>query len=256
MAKPKKKTVAKKSTAVQRVPRTDPADMNPNQLVALAVQQNADIDKLEKLMDLQERFNKAEALKAFNFAMADFKKETIEITKDATVSYPTTKGKTTYDHATLNHIAKSIDGPLSDVGIIYRWNTNQEGNSVTVTCILTHDLGHSESTTLTAEADSSGGKNSIQAIGSTVTYLQRYTLIAACGLTIGGMDNDGHEPKDTITEVLAGNLEQLIKDCGANQKRFDEWLFSTFDVKQYSDLSQEEFNTAVSKLKAKKNKGR
>jgi ERF superfamily len=60
-----------------------------------------------------------------------------------------------------------------------------------VTCILTHQMGHSEETTLAGAPDNSGSKNSIQAIGSTVTYLERYTLLAATGLAAANGDNDG-----------------------------------------------------------------
>jgi hypothetical protein len=66
-------------------------------------------------------------------------------------------------------------------------------------------MGHSEETTLKAIPDTSGSKNSIQAIGSTVTYLERYTLLAAMGMAAAGMDNDGRtvdeEQKPKISEA-------------------------------------------------------
>ena len=52
--------------------------------------------------------------------------------------------------------------------------------------------------------DTSGSKNSIQAISSAVTYLQRYTLLAATGLStseLGNLDNDG---RGTGAETPAG----------------------------------------------------
>ena len=51
-----------------------------------------------------------------------------------------------------------------------------------MTCVLSHRDGHFEETTLTAGRDDSGKKNAIQQVGSTITYLQRYTLKAALGL--------------------------------------------------------------------------
>jgi hypothetical protein len=230
------------------------ADMNPNQLIALAVQQGADLDKLEKLMDLQERFNAGEAKKAFNNAMSVFKKAAIVITRNADVKY----SGTSYSHATLDHISKAIDEPLSDVGISYRWNTDQKDDgSVSVTCILTHDLGHSEETKLTAAPDKSGSKNPIQAIGSAVTYLQRYTLIAACGLTIGGMDDDAvSQVHPRITEDQVKELEKKLADSGADKKLFDKWLFTETKVKSYAELDETQFAAAIimldKKSKAKK----
>jgi hypothetical protein len=44
---------------------------------------------------------------------------------------------------------------------------------------------------MSAGADSTGNKNNIQSIGSTRTYLQRYTLVGALGLSTADEDNDG-----------------------------------------------------------------
>ncbi len=77
---------------------------------------------------------------------------------------------------------------LAAHGFSHRWDTKQADGRIEVSCILTHNLGHSESTTLEASPDSSGKKNAIQQVASTVTYLQRYTLLAACGLATKDMD--------------------------------------------------------------------
>jgi hypothetical protein len=61
---------------------------------------------------------------------------------------------------------------------------------VKVTCILSHKDGHREETTLSGPFDHSGNKNAVQAIGSGVAYLQRYTLKAAVGVA-AGHDDDG-----------------------------------------------------------------
>jgi hypothetical protein len=61
---------------------------------------------------------------------------------------------------------------------------------VTVSCIISHRAGHSEENSLSARHDTSGNKNPIQALGSAVTYLQRYTLKAAVGVAAAA-DDDG-----------------------------------------------------------------
>ena len=64
----------------------------------------------------------------------------------------------------------------------YRWRTTSEINQpVSVTCIVSHRSSYSETNTPSAGRDDSGKKNSIQQVGSTITYLQRYTLKAALG---------------------------------------------------------------------------
>jgi len=165
--------------------------ITPMVMLHMAVQQGADIDKLEKLMALQERYEKNEATKAFNQAMGEFKALGITVSKDSRVSYTTDKGTTEYVHASLGNVCNVLGPAMAKYGLSYRWSTNQgEGGRIKVTCIISHRLGHSESVSLESGPDTSGGKNNIQAIGSTVQYLQRYTLLAATG-TATEYDDDG-----------------------------------------------------------------
>lgn len=177
---------------------TTPAD-----LLRMAVEKGADLDRLEKLMDLQDRWEKDQARKAYVAAMAQFKSEPMVIGKDKHVSFATQKGKTEYDHATIGNVTAVICAGLAKHGLSHRWDVDQQdGGRIVVTCILTHELGHSERTTLKAGADDSGGKNSIQAIASTVTYLQRYTLLAATGMaTSDQADDDGRQPQAPIEYI-------------------------------------------------------
>ena len=68
---------------IQKNEQAGIVQLNPNQLVQVALEQGADLDKLEKLMDLQQRWNKEQALKSFNVAMSMFKKDVPEITRNA-----------------------------------------------------------------------------------------------------------------------------------------------------------------------------
>lgn len=172
------------------VPTVIPA-MNPMQMLGHAVQQGMPIETLRELMQLKKEWEADEARKAFVAAMAAFKANPPEIVKDKHVSFTTNKGTTQYDHATLGSLCASIIKGLAAHGISHRWETAQQENRIKVTCVLTHAQGHSESVSLHSAADDSGGKNSIQAIGSAVTYLQRYTLLAATGLAALDQDDDG-----------------------------------------------------------------
>lgn len=200
------KTEPVAQVAIERVAVT------PMELIQVAMNQNADVDKLEKLMELQLRWEANEAKKAYVAAMNAFKAAPPEIVKNKKVEF----GNTTYNHATLDHVCDKITGALSKQGISHRWRTNQSDGVVSVTCILTHFLGHSEETTLSGCPDTSGSKNAIQAIGSTVTYLERYTLFAATGLAAANSDNDGQGAPawDKLQEFLdaistAPNIEVL-----------------------------------------------
>lgn len=166
-------------------------DNSPASMIRLAVSGGADLDKLEKLLSLQIRYEENEAKKAYNEAMSKFKANPPKIVKDRLVHYETTKGITSYKHATLGNITECISSELSKYGLSAAWTTNQNNNQISVTCKITHSKGHSEETLLCAPADMSGSKNVIQAIGSTITYLERYTLLAMTGLATYDQDDDG-----------------------------------------------------------------
>jgi len=160
------------------------AAVTPMSLVQMAVEQNADLDKLERLMDMQTRWEANEARKAFNAAIAKFRAECPPIKK--------TKQAHNSKYAGLSETVEQIKPHLEACGLSYSWHTNQSGGAVSVTCKVTHVLGHSDETTLFSEPDTSGSKNSIQSIGSAVSYLQRYTLASILGLAATDeFDDDG-----------------------------------------------------------------
>lgn len=184
--------LVKNKTDNQQVVPVNEQTTHPSNLVALAVQQGAELEKIEKLMALQERWEANEARKAYVTAMNAFKENPPKLFKDRHVSYDTAKGKTEYDHASLGNVAATISAAMAEHGLCHQWKTEQlDGGLIRVTCIITHAMGHSESNFLQASADQSGGKNNIQAVGSTVSYLQRYTLLSAVGLATQDMDDDG-----------------------------------------------------------------
>jgi hypothetical protein len=207
----------KSQVEIANVVETDAviAYTNPGNLLAIAVQKDFDVDRLSKLMELQERWEKNEARKSFHVAMAEFKKNPPEIVKDAMVNF----GNTHYSHATLGNVVKAITKALSEHDLSINWNTETKEN-VTVTCTVTHIAGHSESTTITAPADKSGSKNAIQAIGSTITYLQRYTLLAICGLATNEFEDDGRSYGQGSKPPT--NLQKLIDEVTAHKDKLPE----------------------------------
>jgi len=229
------------------------APITPMAMLQIAVEQGADIDKLSKLMDLQERWQANEARKAFVAALTAFKEEPPTITKNKHVAFGGQgRGGTAYDHATLDHVCDVIGKALSKHGLSHRWDVEQpDGGMIRVTCVLTHAMGHSESVSMQAGADQSGSKNNIQAVGSTSTYLQRYTLLAATGLAATGQDDDGGIG-DTkfITADQKAELITLGKDVGADTTKFLEFL----KVESLDELGAGRFNEAKQALEAKRAK--
>jgi len=218
-----------KNEIVKATPQT------PMELIQVAVAGGADLTQLEKLLELQFRFEANEARKAYHKAMADFKVNAPEIKKDKKVSYLKVK----YSHASLANIVEKITAELSKHGLSATWRPKQNG-AISITCIITHSMGHSEETTLTATADSSGSKNSIQAIGSTITYLERYTLLAATGLATGD-DDDGQasapEEESKIDENKLKIINTLLESTKSDKAQFLKYL----EVDKIEDLPKSKF---------------
>lgn len=200
-----------------------------------------DVDKMMKLMDMKERFDAAEAKRAYVADMADFKRNPPTILKDKQVSFKTDKGTTSYKHATIGNVVEKIVASLAEHGFSHRWIPNRsEGGMISITCVITHKLGHSEETTLEAGLDQSGGKNNIQAMISTKTYLERHSLLAATGLaTIDQADDDGRgaETKEEKTKALPIISGKAFDKAIASVKAKE---YSASDISKYYALTEDQ----------------
>lgn len=204
--------VAKIESTRQVATTSTPAD-----LLRVAVEQGADMDKLEKLMALQERWEATQARKAYVAAMTAFKANPPVVYKDKQVSFKTRDGDLTeYKHATLADVVSAVVEGLAQHGLSHRWDVDQSGGAIKVTCIITHELGHSESVSMSSLADQSGKKNAIQAVASTVTYLQRYTLQSITGIAT----QDRHEDDDG----RAGDSSAEDEERAALRDQHSAWL--------------------------------
>jgi len=224
------------ATAVVKTAQT----ATPATLLQMAVQQGADLDRLERLMALQERWEAGEAKKAFDDAHAAFKGEAVEIIKRKQVDFANkTGGRTQYKHAELADVVDALSLPLSRHGFSWKWVPKQTPDWLEVTCTLTHRAGHSESVTLGAAPDASGGKNSIQAIISTKTYLERHTLKAIAGVAEKGEDDDGQGTAPHPLEVWAGRaaLAQSLEELGLVSKDGAKHFKGAGNVEAYREFA-------------------
>jgi hypothetical protein len=193
--------------------------VTPLTMIERAIDRGATVEMVEKLMQLQHEQEDRASRRAFDQALAAAKAEFKPIAKSGKVSHG--QGKASFEHETLADISDAVDNALSRYGLHYRFRVGQT-DRINVTCIVAHKDGHSEETTLSGAPDASGAKNSIQAVGSTVTYLQRYTLKAALGLAAA------HDDGAKVAEQRVGNenitLEQyhelsgLIEQAGIDEK--------------------------------------
>ena len=204
--------------------------------VAMAIEKGADLATIEKFMDLKERQDATEAKKAYVVAMGKFRAEvpTIERTKKAHNS----------NYAGLAETISEISEALVNNGLSHSWKTDQDEKSISVTCCVTHVLGHQECTTLREFPDTSGSKNAIQAIGSTVSYLQRYTLFSILGLASKDADTDG---SNRVSFEQAEELETLADKAGVDKAKF----LAYFQCGSFNHIPAKQYKNAIAAIKAK-----
>jgi hypothetical protein len=195
------------------------------------------IDMYREAVALAKELDAIAARKAFDNAMADAKAEMPLIKKNRHVSYGEGRGKTDYDHEDLAEVVDTVAPILSKHGLNHRWITHAKpGEPITVKCIISHRSGHrEEGEPLSAGADTSGSKNPIQAMKSTVSYLERITLMASLGLASRKDDDDGRgtsaateeitytPPDGSITQEQADELRDSLEAKGINRKAFLQW---------------------------------
>ncbi len=225
--------------------KTETSESQYSKLMQLALSENADIGKLEKLMEMQEKWEAKEAKKTFFIALAEFQSKCPMIVKKK-------KGHN-FMYAPLGDIQMQIGDLLSECGLSYRFEQNHDAELIEVTCVASHNDGHIEKVKMVAELDTTGSKNTIQARGSTVTYLQRYTLIGSFGIITADEDTDGRlndAASDYITEEQAKEIQDLISLKSADKER----LLGFFKADSVEDIRSTQFVRAIRMLKQKKDK--
>lgn len=233
-------------SAVQKIEQPAPSTaiaLTPMDMLDRAVANGASIETLERLIALKERWDANEARKAFDEAVAAAKAEIKPVIRNAT-------GHNAKRYADLAAIARAVDPIISRHGLSYRFRSSQD-ERINVTCILSHKMGHSEETTLSGPPDVTGNKNAIQAIGSTLTYLQRYSLSQALGLAAAD-DDDGAAAGagELISDEQIDKLRSLVVEVAADIPRFCKYM----RVERIEQIAAKDFNRAVAALESKRTK--
>lgn len=216
-------TIDSKPTALELTPRQA---ITPMDLIHMAVSEGADLDKLERLLQLKREWEADEAKKAYVAAMAAFKCEPISVIKDKENKQYSSKevGGSKAMYTSLGNMVSTVTPFLSKHGLSARWDVDQAAG-IKVTCIMTHAQGHSEQVSMTLPVDTSGAKNPIQGIKSSITYAKATTYESICGLasTDANLDDDGNgfQAPSGIAEERFVEQCEWIKAARTPQELFD-----------------------------------
>ncbi len=182
-----------------------------------------DIEKMERLMAMHERIMARNAVEAYNTAFAEMQPELPEIDEHGQIKVGDQVRSTYAKWEDINRVIKPI---LTKYGFGLSFKTSTKSGKALVVAVLMHRNGHREETDMELDADTSGSKNGVQALGSSVSYAKRYTALAILNITTRGLDDDGRRGGDgpMLTEEQVKELDQLVAKRGGNKAKLMNYL--------------------------------
>lgn len=213
-----------------------------------------DVEKLERLMAMYERVTAAAAKAAFDAALSEMQPKLPAVDKRGTITINDKNDKNkviqSTPYALFEDINKAVTPIMAEHGFAmsFRTSTAPDGKLI-VTAILSHRAGHREETSLPLMHDSTGSKNSVQAVGSSVSYGKRYTMCALLNINTQGEDTDGYHGSfaDVITQAQVNELADIVKQTRANLPKFLAYL----GVGALYDIPANRFHEAKTALQSK-----
>lgn len=206
----------------------------------VALDPNTNVDKMSKILDMQERILDKQAEMEFNQAMAQAMAQIPSFVKS--------KDGHHYKYATYESINKAVKPIIAKHGLFITFATDfqQEAKHVLVIAKITHKAGHSENTQMRFPFDPSGSKNEIQATGSAISYGKRYTMCALLNISTHDEDDDGFIDVKTIGTKEIERINNGLDKSGIKLEILCEYM----EVEKLSDIKLNKYNNALVYLKA------
>ena len=178
----------------------------------VACDPNADVSKLEKMLDMQERIFNKNAEIAFNKAMAACQAEMPSVVRDAV------NNQTNSKYAKYETIIKTARPCYTKHGFalsFYQEESAVEGK-IRVACDVMHSEGHTKKVFVDMALDQSGiagkvNKTEVHATGSSFSYAKRYLFCLIFNIAVADEDDDGVKGGGiTIEQLMEHNA--MVRD--------------------------------------------
>lgn len=203
---------------------------SPTDLLRLAVEKGADVGTIERLMAVRRELQAAEAKKAFDESMGRFQAECPTIVKSKNVMEKNSDS-VRYRFAPLDHIVKVVRPLLQQYGFSYQIDAEVESGWVKAACRVTHNLGHSETSSFKVPVDPKSFMSEPQKFASALTFAKRYAFTNAFGILTGDHDNDGRTDNmgdgPEVVKKLTTELWGILKPVRGTESNWviaQRWL--------------------------------
>ena len=178
---------------------------------------DVDVEKMQALLDMQERIMDKAAHAAYTAAIHAFQAECPQLPKTKEIRV---KGRLQSSYCPFEDMMRIVRPIMIKHGLTEQFDSEDGQGRVQVHCKLSHKDGHSEVSKFAAPFDQSGNKNSVQAVASSISYGKRYSLASALGLVFEEEDDDaeslnGPDPAPIAAKKKARRPEQraqLVND--------------------------------------------
>ena len=213
-----------------------------------AMDPNINVEKLERLLAIQQTLLADQRRTAFDAALARLQAVLPQITKAGSILDG--NGRVRNKFAKIEDIDVAIRPLCAEEGFSFSFDSKQVGNSIEYTGKLAHREGHSETKTLTLPVDNGAGRNAVQSVGSTTSYARRYLLGMHLNLVTRDEDDDGMggASKGPITPDQVAELRARLEEVGGAPARFLKWA----GVEKLEDLPLAKYGPALKFVEEKK----
>jgi hypothetical protein len=233
-----------------------PALTTPLSLIEAAIEKGIDPDKLGKLLDLQERWERSEAAKEFAAALAGFQKACPMVQKKRAVK--SKDGNQKYKFAGFEDVIQVAKPHLATFGIYYSFSSPQlDGPDYVMNCHLqvgSHEVIRpfvAQKPNIDALAKAMYC-NEAQAVGGWQSYMKRYSFCAATGLVVCDEDTDAGAIAGSIDSKQMIEINTLLDESGIELGSF----LKRHQVERLDELPVTAFGLAVFELRIKADKKR
>jgi hypothetical protein len=210
-----------------------PAEPTEGALLLLAIQratsaERCDLDQVKELWALHREMKAETARVAYDAAFARMQPELPIIDENGEVIGRDGGVASTYaEWENINEAIKPILARFG-FGLSFRTGRTADDDRIpTITAIVSHDQGHRETTTMELPEDASGDMNDLQAVGSSTSYMKRYTALAILNIVSRRReDDDGraggvrHSPavRDALRAIdLCQTVDDVTRWNAANE---------------------------------------
>jgi len=209
-----------------------------------------DIEKLEKMLDLQERILNKKAESEYNVAMAAFQRECPVIVKKKKVDFTSKTGnRTKYDYAPFDEIVAQVKPLLAKHGLTYSFRTEYDNSSMSMICIISHDGGHKqEYCAKFPKLHDDQRMNEFQRTKSAITYAKRAVFENALGIAVADEDDDARRSSEVgVTDLQIETIRNLLLKTDSNLDQFLKFL----RCESLESMSELDYKRAVVALNQK-----